>query len=69
MTGKHKTDYTALNNLWCELKTVVFRSNSREATYIRLKEIKKRKVLCGNQTGELLTNSIGKRLVALLNPS
>src|SRR6185436_15589837 len=35
----------------------------------RLKEIKKRRALRGKQRVELLTNSEGKRIVVLLNPS
>jgi hypothetical protein len=36
---------------------------------VRLKEIKKRRALRGKQRVELLTNSVGKRTVVLLNPS
>src|ERR1700733_4151661 len=35
----------------------------------RLKEIKKRRALFGNQRVELLINSVGKRTVVVLNPS
>jgi hypothetical protein len=48
-------------------------TNSNPQTSIpitaRLKEIKKRRALRGNQTVKLLINSAGKRTVVLLNPS
>ncbi len=51
------------------MKRKTFVARSRAAANIRLKEIKKRRALFGNQRVELLTNSVGKRTVVLLNPS
>ena len=47
----------------CELRTVVLRiGQCGDADNIRLKEILKRSDLFGNQTVELLINSVGKRI-------
>jgi len=43
--------------------------SSSTSDNIRLKEIKKRRALRGKRRVELVTNSISKRTVLLLNPS
>ena len=53
----------------CGLRADRLRGESITAHNIRLKEIKKRRALRGKQRVELLTNSVGKRTVVLLNPS
>ncbi len=52
----------------CELDKPHLRMESRAAANIRLKEIKKRRALFGNQTVVLLTNSCGHTNSHASNP-
>jgi hypothetical protein len=66
---KTQSGNIALNKLCADFRQLSFVSTACLRITLRLKEIKKRRALRGNQRVELLTNSVGKRTVVVLNPS